>query len=303
MSGFQTLLLENMERLVSTLDTSAETGLDSSRHLLVAKKERDAALKQLFRYAEDISRLMGEKGSLERAEAEKDGAYQQMARITKDFQIILEQREKAYETLAKAHIDSLQRLAVAAEYKDDDTGVHIVRMSNFAAIIARAHGMDDAFCELLLQASPMHDIGKIGIPDSILKKPGKLTDEEWIVMRKHPEYGAKILSGSDVPVIQLASEVALSHHEKYDGSGYPQGLKGDEIPLSGRIVAMADFFDALTMDRVYRPAFADKKAIEMAEEGSGSHFDPAIVVAFLSSVEEIIATRDRINKVSGTLTA
>ncbi len=303
MRGSQELLLENMERLVETLDTTAVSELDSRRNLAVANKERDAAIQQLYRYAEDIGRLMADKGNIESAEAEKDGAYKQMARITKDFQIILEQREKAYETLAKAHIDSLQRLAVAAEYKDDDTGVHIVRMSNFSAIIARAYGMDDAYCDLLLQASPMHDIGKIGIPDSILKKPGKLTDEEWVVMRKHPEYGAKILSGSDVPVIQLASEVALSHHEKYDGSGYPQGLKGDEIPLTGRIVAMADFFDALTMDRVYRPAFADEKAIEMAEEGSGSHFDPAIVSAFLSSVEDIITTRDRINKESGTVPA
>lgn len=236
---------------------------------------------------------------LDEAEKEKTAAYQQLERYSSDFMKTLKQREKAYNALANAHLDSLRRLAAAAEFKDDDTGVHILRMSNYSAIIARAYGMDENYCDLLQQASPMHDIGKIGIPDSVLKKPGKLTEEEWVTMRKHPEYGAKILSGSEVPVIQLASEIALSHHEKYDGSGYPSGLKGEEIPLSGRIVALADFFDALTMNRCYRPAMSDEKALGLVKEGRGQHFAPEVVDAFLSVVDEIIETRDRINAQAG----
>jgi putative two-component system response regulator len=171
-------------------------------------------------------------------------------------------------------------------------------MSRFSSIIARAYGQDEKYCHLLEQASPMHDIGKIGIPDSVLKKPGKLTEQEWECMRKHPEYGANILSGSDVPVLQLAEEVALSHHEKFDGSGYPSNLKSEQIPLSGRIVALADFFDAITMDRCYRPAFSDEKALAMVKENSGSHFDPDVVNAFFSVSHEIICERDRINEES-----
>ena len=148
----------------------------------------------------------------------------------------------------------------------------------------------------LEQASPMHDIGKIGIPDDVLKKPSKLTEAEWVLMRKHPEYGANILSGSDVPVLQMAEEVALAHHEKFDGSGYPLNLQGEQIPLSARIVALADFFDALTMDRCYRPAFSDEKALAMVKEGSGTHFDPHVVKAFFSVSNDIINERDRINK-------
>ncbi|NQZ52896.1 MAG: HD domain-containing protein [Piscirickettsiaceae bacterium] len=229
-------------------------------------------------------------------EQEKLTAYKQLERYSSDIVTIIKQREDAYNAVAMAHLDTLQRLAVAAEYKDDDTGVHILRMSNFSAIIARAYGMDKEYCRLLLQASPMHDIGKIGIPDRVLKKPGKLTEDEWEVMRKHPEYGYEILSGSEVPVIMLAAEIALAHHEKFDGSGYPNGLSGTEIPLSGRIVALADFFDAVTMDRCYRPAMTDDNAQSLIEIGKGKHFDPEVVDAFLSVLDELIATRDEINK-------
>lgn len=163
-------------------------------------------------------------------------------------------------------------------------------------MIACAYGQDKKYCYLLEQASPMHDIGKIGIPDNVLQKPGKLTEEEWECMRKHPEYGANILSGSDAPVLQMAEEVALAHHEKFDGSGYSSKLKGKKIPLSGRIVALADFFDAVTMDRCYRPAFTDEKAFDMVNENNGTHFDPEVVKAFFSVSDEIINERDRINK-------
>jgi putative two-component system response regulator len=262
------------------------------------EKEKEDLQVQLFRYAEDIQKLLVERDMVVINENEKHAAYKQLERFNHDFMILFEQKEKSYKTLESSHLDTIRRLATAAEFKDDDTGVHIVRMSRFSSIIARAYGQDEKYCHLLEQASPMHDIGKIGIPDSVLKKPGKLTEQEWECMRKHPEYGANILSGSDVPVLQLAEEVALSHHEKFDGSGYPSNLKSEQIPLSGRIVALADFFDAITMDRCYRPAFSDEKALAMVKENSGSHFDPDVVNAFFSVSHEIICERDRINEES-----
>ena len=262
----------------------------------VMEIEKEDLHAQLFRYAQDIQKLLAERDIAAMNENEKNAAYKQLDRFNHDFMILIEQKEKSYQALESSHLDTIRRLATAAEFKDDDTGAHILRMSRFSSIIARAYGQDEKYCNLLEQASPMHDIGKIGIPDDVLKKPGKLTEAEWVLMRKHPEYGANILSGSDVPVLQMAEEVALAHHEKFDGSGYPSNLQGEQIPLSARIVALADFFDALTMDRCYRPAFSDEKALAMVKENSGTHFDPKVVQAFFSVSNDIINERDRINK-------
>ncbi|MBA6326415.1 HD domain-containing protein [Colwellia sp. MB02u-6] len=262
----------------------------------VMETEKEDLQAQLFCYAQDIQKLLVERDIAAMNENEKNAAYKQLERFNQDFMILMAQKEKSYQALESSHLDTIRRLATAAEFKDDDTGAHILRMSRFSSMIACACGQDEKFCYLLEQASPMHDIGKIGIPDDILKKPGKLTEAEWVLMRKHPEYGANILSGSDVPVLQMAEEVALAHHEKFDGSGYPLNLQGEQIPLSARIVALADFFDALTMDRCYRPAFSDEKALAMVKEGSGTHFDPNVVKAFFSVSNDIINERDRINK-------
>jgi putative two-component system response regulator len=261
----------------------------------VLEIEKEDLQAQLFCYAKDIQQLLAERDIAAMNENEKNAAYKQLERFNHDFMILMEQKEKSYQALESSHLDTIRRLATAAEFKDDDTGAHILRMSRVSSIIARAYGQDEKYCNLLEQASPMHDIGKIGIPDDVLKKPGKLTKAEWILMRKHPEYGANILSGSDVPVLQMAEEVALAHHEKFDGSGYPSNLQGEQIPLSARIVALADFFDALTMDRCYRPAFSDEKALAMLKESSGTHFDPNVVQAFFSVSNDIINERDRIN--------
>jgi putative two-component system response regulator len=191
--------------------------------------------------------------------------------------ILMEQKEKLYQALEPFHFDTIRRLATAAEFKDDDTGAYILRMSRFSSIIARAYGQDEKYCNLLEQPNPMYNIGKIGIPDDVLKKPSKLTEAEWVLMLKHPEYSANILSGSDVPVLQMAEEVALAHHEKFDGSGYPSNLQGEKIPLRASIVALADFFDAITMDRCYRSAFSDEKALAMVKESSDTHFDANVV--------------------------
>lgn len=185
-------------------------------------------------------------------------------------------------------LEMIERLSVAAEFRDEDTALHIKRMSSYSAIIATKMGYSYEEAELLRFTSPMHDIGKIGVPDSILLKPGKLTDEEWQEMRRHTVYGAEILGDSQNSYIKSARIIALSHHEKWDGSGYPNGLKGDEIPLEGRIVALADVFDALSSKRCYKDAMPIEKVKEIIREGSGKHFDPGVVSAFFDGLNEII---------------
>lgn len=228
-------------------------------------------------------------------EKDNEALILQLEHYANDFAVLNHHRYQSYDLLSKAHLDSLERLARASEFKDDDTGIHILRMAKIAATIAKAHGQTAVYCELILQASPMHDIGKIGVPDSILKKKGALTDSEWKTMRRHSEYGYEILKGSIVPVVEMAAEIALTHHEKYDGSGYPHGLAGDEIPLCGQIVAIADFFDALTMDRCYRKAMPDDVVLSLIEKERGKHFSPELVDNFLAVSDEIIALRDYTN--------
>ena len=197
--------------------------------------------------------------------------------------------------LEAAHLAALTRLTRAAAYKDGDTSEHITRIGVLSARLALALGCDPAWSTLLRQAAPMHDVGKIGVPDAILKKPGQLTEAEWQVMRQHPRFGADILGGSDIPLFRLAKEVALGHHEKFDGSGYPAGLVGREIPLSARIVALVDYFDALTMDRCYRKAFSNERVFTMIREQAGLHFDPEIVSAFFSVSAQLVELKQQVN--------
>lgn len=212
----------------------------------------------------------------------------QARRYAEDLKRLRAQRDEARAALRATRIDALLRLAAAAELKDDDTGAHLVRMGHFSAALARACGQPEEWCRRLLYASRMHDVGKIGVPDRVLKKRGKLSDEEWTEMRRHPEIGAAILDGSDSPLLQMAADIALCHHERFDGLGYPQGLAGEAIPLAARVVAVADVFDALTSDRCYRQALPPEEAIRMIGEGAGGHFDPAVVTAFLGiSVEQL----------------
>jgi HD-GYP domain-containing protein (c-di-GMP phosphodiesterase class II) len=189
--------------------------------------------------------------------------------------------------LKQAYLDTIFRLSVAAEFRDTDTAVHIKRMSEYSAAIAAAFPLPPERVEQILYASPMHDIGKIGVSDRILLKPGKLTDEEFAEMKKHTTIGAAILEGAEAPILKLSHEIALAHHEKWDGSGYPYGQKGEDIPLSARIVAVADVFDALTSQRCYKSAFSFDKAVSMIEEGAGKHFDPACVEAFRRAMPKI----------------
>jgi putative two-component system response regulator len=199
----------------------------------------------------------------------------------------------AMERVRAGSLETIVRLSKAAEYKDDDTGQHVLRMSHYSAAVARRLGREGVAVERLLHAAPMHDIGKIGIPDRILLKPGKLDPAEWDIMKRHAEMGAGILTGSQADIIRLAEVVAFSHHEKWDGSGYPRGLAGEGIPIEGRIVAIGDVFDALTTRRPYKPAFPNEKSFAILREGRGRHFDPQVVDAFFAVQAEILAIKER----------
>jgi len=223
-----------------------------------------------------------------------DAAAAQMERLIADLGVMYQERNRALREVANAHQEALLRLALAAELRDDDTGVHIIRIGHLAEALALQCGEDVHFARMLRHAAPMHDVGKIGVPDMVLKKPGIYTQEERQVMNRHPVIGAQILGRSSIPMFQLAAEVALSHHERWDGTGYPMGLAREAIPISGRIVAVVDFFDALTMDRCYRKAFSDELALAMLAEQRGAAFDPRLVDKLLDNATEFIALRNRI---------
>ena len=187
----------------------------------------------------------------------------------------------------EAHMDTIHRLTLAGEYKDRDTADHIERIGRFSQVVARWMKLPDEEIETIRHAAPMHDVGKLGIPDRILLKPGKLDDEEWVVMRSHTTIGAQILADASSEVIQMGERIALAHHERWDGHGYPNKLAGEDIPLEARICAVVDVFDALTVDRPYRKAVPNDKVIEMMVGDSGTHFDPDILAIFLDAREEI----------------
>ena len=202
-----------------------------------------------------------------------------------------EEIKHAFERIKAASLETIYRLSVASEYKDEGTGAHIKRMSRYSAAVARRMGLDESTIETILYAAPMHDLGKIGIPDLILTKPAKLDPAEWEIMKQHTVIGAKILKGSDAEFIRLGETIAQCHHEKWDGSGYPNSLKGIEIPIAGRIVAIADVFDALTSKRPYKEPFSVEKSLSIIREGRGSHFDPDVVDAFFAIQDEILSIK------------
>jgi putative two-component system response regulator len=195
--------------------------------------------------------------------------------------------------LHRTRLQVVQRLGMAAEYRDEETGSHILRMSHTCALLAREIGWNEAECDLILNASPMHDIGKIGIPDAILLKPGRFDPEEWQIMQTHAEIGARLLEGDESGLMRMAREIALTHHEKWDGSGYPQGLSGQAIPMAGRIAALADVFDALTSARPYKTAWTVEAAVDYMRGQSGAHFDPQLVQVFLQQLPAILEIRER----------
>ncbi len=191
----------------------------------------------------------------------------------------------------QAFLDTVQRLAIVAAYKDKDTALHVKRMSRYSAVLANGLCLSPKEVDIVLHASQMHDVGKIGIPDAILLKPSKLDSHEWDIMKQHTTMGGHMLSGSHSEVMQAGRTIALSHHERWDGKGYPKGLQGEEIPLLGRVCSVADVFDAVTTRRPYREAFSNQEAYRILREGRGTQFDPRVVDVFFAQLDEVAAVQ------------
>jgi putative two-component system response regulator len=198
--------------------------------------------------------------------------------------------------LRASRLEMVRRLGRASEYRDNETGQHILRMSHAAVLLAKRIGWSSHDCELLLNAAPLHDVGKIGIPDGILLKPGPLTEDERELMKKHAEIGADILGGSADELLAMARDIAIGHHEKWDGTGYPKGLSGFQIPEAARIVAIADVFDALTSTRPYKKPWSAEDALKFMNEQAGKHFDPTFMAHFAEIVEDVAAIRGRFSE-------
>jgi putative two-component system response regulator len=206
--------------------------------------------------------------------------------------LILEELvDRRTEELFETRLEIIRRLGRAAEYRDNETGMHVIRMSHYARLIALAYGMTESEANLVMHVAPMHDIGKLGVPDSVLLKPGRLEPEEWEIMKRHTVIGAEILGGHDSELLSYARVVALRHHERWDGLGYPGGLRGEEIPLMARIVALADVFDALTSVRPYKPAWRVEDAAAQIRKNSGVQFEPAVAAAFLEVLPSCLDVR------------
>lgn len=219
----------------------------------------------------------------------RDHLSQLVGERTAALELSLGRLADADRALRRSHEATVRRLALAAEFHDPTTGEHLLRMSSYSAALARAIGIEAEQVELIRTASPMHDIGKIGIPDDILRKPGRLTADDLVVMRQHPQIGYDLLAGSESELLDLGALIALTHHERYDGTGYPDGTEGDQIPLEGRIVALADVFDALTSERPYKRAFPFDRALAMIVDERGRHFDPELADAFVALRPELEA--------------
>lgn len=221
-------------------------------------------------------------------------ALRKSQRLLKDRAALLaEEVQQATQQILDREYDTIVRLSKAAEYRDPETGGHILRMAHYSRVIATRLGLPAAEVDILFKAAPMHDIGKVATPDAVLLKPGRLVADELVIMRQHASIGYEILKDSPSPLLQAAAVIANSHHEKYDGSGYPQGLKGEDIPLLGRIVAIADVFDALLSTRPYKKPWAIEDAVAFMHEQSGQHFCPTCLQAFFSCWDEIEAIRHR----------
>lgn len=261
--------------------------------ILTAQQSRDYLLRALASGARDfVSKPFDRAELLMRVRNLLDA--QLAHRLVHDQKAVLEDMVRARtEALNQTRLQVVRRLGRAAEYRDNETGLHIIRMSQFSALLAQKLGWRADDCDLMLHASPMHDIGKIGIPDAILLKQGKLDPDEWEIMKTHATIGGHILDDGDSELLRLARVIALSHHEKWDGSGYPNGLSGEAIPHSGRIVAVADVFDALTSVRPYKKAWPVLDAVAYIRDNAGTHFDPEVAARFQECLPAILAIREQ----------
>lgn len=309
---------QDFDLVLTNMDMPEGSGLDLLVHVagehrgiatVVVTRANDAAVARaaldagaygyVIKPFDDNEMLINVDSALRRRRVELDNRSQlmrleEMVRArTGEMWNYVSELEKAQRDMRLLQEETIHRLSLAAEFRDDETPRHIQRMSRYCALMADRLGMDADRCELIRVASALHDVGKIGVPDHILLKPGPLDPEEWAVMQRHCEIGHRILSGSNSEVLKLAASIALTHHERMDGSGYPYGLKGEDIPIEGRIAAIADVFDALTTNKVYRPAVSMKEAIAVMMEERGRHFDATILDVFLSEKGRILGIKER----------
>ena len=274
-------------------DTAAimVTGLDSS--VLANAAIEVGAFGYIVKPFETNEVLISIANALRRRKLELENRFHRegLEDIVRTRTIALQQAldwlERSEKELRLSREETIQRLAIAAEFRDSATAQHIQRMSHYCELLARKSGLSAERCDLIRTASPMHDIGKIGTPDQVLLKPGKFTQEEFDVIAQHAEIGYRILSGSDAELLKVAAVIAYTHHERFNGTGYPRGLKGEAIPIEGRIASIADAFDALTTQRVYKPAFEISHAIELMLKHRGEHFDPELLDVFVSSADDL----------------
>jgi len=260
-----------------------QAGLSS----VLRKPPLDAELRIALRGALETRRLALEKRALSRR------IHTEVLKQTKELLDTIQRLERVELGVRRSQEETIYRLSRAAEYRDNETGRHLQRMSHYSGMLARKFGLSHDRSEIIRTASPMHDVGKIGVSDLILYKKGRHTAEEFEIMKQHAQMGYEILRGSQSELLDTAATIAWTHHEKFDGSGYPRGLNGREIPLEGRIVAIADVFDALTSKRVYKPAFPLAQASQIMNEGRGKHFDPGLLDLFWECLNEVIEIQER----------
>jgi putative two-component system response regulator len=246
-----------------------------------------------------VNSLIEKKQAFDTIKRHRAELEETVEKRTADLRNALQEVVSAQEKIRDAHLETIHHLAVAAEFKDKDTATHIERVSHYCRLLAEALHLTPSEVDTFFYASPMHDVGKVGVPESVLLKPGKLDSEEWDVMKQHTVIGSQILTGSSSELIQAGEVIALSHHEKWDGSGYPRGLKGDEIPIFGRICAVADVFDALSSKRPYKKAFSTEETIGTMKESGETHFDPQVFEVFLKNLDAIFEIQERIIEKTG----
>lgn len=287
---------------IDLLETIASSGRDIATVMVTGVDDRDLAERAMaigaYGYVikpfEPNEILINVSNAFRRRELEiesrnhRSRLEQMVQERTAHLWTALGDLEKSQAEVKASNEKTIAKLAIAAEYRDEATANHVERMSRYCGLLAARLGEDDERVRLIRTASIMHDVGKIGIPDGILFKPGKLDDEEWRIMKTHSEIGARILSDESSALLEMASTIALTHHERFDGSGYPQALAGRDIPLEGRLAAVADVFDALTTNRVYRKAFTLGEAVDMMSKERGTHFQPELLDLFLGAMDEVL---------------